>query len=191
MGVAIHQHWNHVEDLLKDLPHLDGSRTWGHVVLHHTYDPSHATFAGEKTIGGMIRYWRQRQKKEGWHDPIAYHFLVAPEGLIFQLADLDDVLNASSNEAMNHHGVAVCAVGNFDTGHDALVDPQRHAVVGLCAGLLHWRNIPIQEMHFHREFNHGKSCPGTSLAEGPVKMEIERARAWARQFLPVRGLAHT
>ena len=177
--------WKHIEDFIQGLPHLqDGGRGISSLVLHHTYDPDHASFDGEKSIRGIERYWRSETKKKGWEHPLGAHFIVAPEGVIYQTFGLDVPVNADSQLTVNQHGIAVEAVGNFDTGHDLLEGSQLHAVAGLFGALMVRYRLGPQDVHFHSDYQSYKSCPGSGLSKGWFRQRAAAGKAWAAALYP-------
>ena len=176
------RYWESVEALLDDLPKLDtDGRRIRYLIAHHTWSPDKDSFDGERSVKGMVRYWRGRQKASGWKNPPGGHFVVGPAGDIW--APFDDLalpLSASSSDTFNHQGVAVEIVGNFDEGRDELVNPQRHAVIGLFAGLMVQFGLSSADVFFHRDAPAArKTCPGSGLDRSQFRMAIDAAKGWA------------
>jgi hypothetical protein len=78
-------------------------------------------------------------------------------------------------------------VGDFDTGCDPLAGDQRASVVGVIARLLHRFGLDAQDVRFHREMTHLKTCPGTSVHLEDIRAEVQEARAALRGAPPVRS----
>ncbi len=176
--------WNCVEACLKDLPGLSrGGRDIRLLVLHHTWQPDHRAWRGDASAEGVREYWLQRQRAEGWRVPLGGHFLLAPGGEVSApFGDIALALNANSDRVANLHGVALEAVGNFDTGHDRLEDVQRHAVIGLLAALCLRFSLSSEAVFFHRDFTRAKTCPGTSLSRDAIRRAVHDALPWAETF---------
>lgn len=176
-------HYAKIETLLPHLDSLPGTREVSKLLLHHTWNPSHAEWHGLKSMNGMMSFWYERQKKEGWHYPPGGHFVAEPNGGIFQAFALDVPLNASSQMDANKHGIALETVGNFDTGHDRLEGDQAHTVIGLLAGLCVRYGLQGEDVFFHRNFTNEKSCPGTGLDRAVIRQRVTAAIPWARVLM--------
>ena len=184
--------WATVEEAIAALPTIHtGGRSIQAVILHHTWEPSHADWTEDAGVRSMLAFWKARQKREGWKYPTGGHYVVGPDGTVWApFDDLSIPLNADSNLKINHVGVAIETVGNFDTGHDTLEGPQRHAVIGLMAGLCHRFGLGVEQVMFHRDFTNEKTCPGTSLSRGTIRMEVQQAIPWVIS-LGMKGCAST
>jgi len=171
-----------VEDLLKVLHSVPaGDRSIHEIVLHHTYDPDHATWRGDEGAAGILQYWKDSTEEKGWRHHLGGHLLVAPEGKVYlPFGDLAEPLNANSNPDINAHGIAIETVGNFDTGHDSLEGAQKHAVLALLAGLLLRFKLTKDRLFFHRSFENYKSCPGTGLSLSAIRGDMPAAMAYVR-----------
>lgn len=176
------KYWAKIEDLLKDLHTLHtGDREIQFVVLHHTWDPDHAHWHGEKGAEAIKEYWLESTKENGWEHPLGGHFIVDPAGGIYlPFGDLSQPLNANSNLKVNREGIAIETVGNFDVGHDRLAGSQKHAVLGLIGGLLVRFGLGMNDVFFHRSFENYKDCPGSSLNLAQVRQEAAAAMDWVR-----------
>lgn len=134
-----------------------------HIVIHHS-----ATLDGTTFSWGAIRRYHMEEK--GWTD-IGYHYGVELVGehyetLIGRLLSED---GAHCREmGMNHLGIGVCIVGNFDVAVPS--DQQLERAVGLCRWLMQEYEIPASRVIGHREVGllagfdwvkgQYKSCPG-------------------------------
>ncbi|MDH7569828.1 MAG: N-acetylmuramoyl-L-alanine amidase, partial [Armatimonadota bacterium] len=114
--------WPSVERCVPALRGLSaGERAIRCVVLHHTWRPDHAGWRGDAGAEAILAFWLRRQRAEGWRNPPGAHFLVAPDGRVYApFQNLALPLNANGNANANREGVAVEAVGDFDTGRDLL-----------------------------------------------------------------------
>ncbi len=172
--------WMTVEEFLRDLPHIPaGSRRCEKVVMHHTAEPTHASWRGDRSADGILSYWRSRSQQLGYRNPLGAHFIVAPGGEVYQAFPLEQVLNANSNSGVNLRSVSFETVGNFDVGHDRLEGVQRHAVMGLIGGLLVRYSLQPDDLFFHRDFTKVKSCPGTGIERAVIRESAIGARRWA------------
>lgn len=174
-----------VETCLKDFHAIhNGGRVIKYLVCHHTWSPDHAAWRGDKTADGILSYWLEQTKTNGWAHPLGGHFLVSPEGKIYlPFGDLSQPLNADSNLTVNQHGIAVEVVGDFDKGHDTLSGSQRHAVIGLFTGMMAHFGLTTEQVFFHRDFTNEKTCPGSGLDRKEFRQSVANAEEWARSLL--------
>lgn len=161
--------WAELEEYLQN---TKVSRGIEEVVLHHTWSPSAAQYAGQATWDGIRRY---HMAQRGWSD-IGYHFGVGPDGSLWRLRPV----NLSGAHVLNRnlHTVGVAIVGNFD-----VEDPMTHglpAAAKVVAKLLQRFRLGPAAVRFHREFQ-DKTCPGTRVNQEVfrkmVKAEMGEAKA--------------
>jgi len=169
-----------VERCLRELHKIPtGGRGIHWIVEHHTFAPDHRQWQGEKSVKGMLDYWKRRQRAERWTYPPGGHFVIAPDGGIWlPFNDLVLPLNANSDLMVNRRGVALEIVGNLDKGHDTLEGAQKHAVLALTAGLLRRFKLGVEAVTFHRDYTDTKSCPGTSLDRTEFRQWVSNALKW-------------
>lgn len=125
------------------------------VVIHHSWRPTSAQYRGEATIDAIRDY---HVNTRGWSD-IGYHWLVGPDGQVFQGRKMGrsgaHVLNR------NAHTIGVCMIADFDAE-----DPQAWGgwdeTLRLVRALLDRFKLPVGKIRFHREFQ-SKTCPGTRM----------------------------
>jgi N-acetylmuramoyl-L-alanine amidase-like protein len=175
--------WETIEDFIPDLPGLNtGGREIDDVIMHHTYDPDHATWAGDATADGILSYWKQQTTALGYTHPLGAHFIVSPSGKIYApFEDVSPQLSSNSDQHANEVGVSIEVVGNFDTGHDTFEGDQAHAALGLFGALMNQYDIGADNFYFHRSFPAaGKTCPGSSLNLDDIKAKLPAAQAWAK-----------
>ena len=172
--------WPSIEELIAGSLSLDaGDRKLSMVILHHTWRPDHASWGGHSTAEAVKRFWLRRQMSEGWTQPPGGHFIVAPDGIVYQPFALSVPLNANSDRKANRTGVAIEVVGNFDVGKDVMTEPQEHAAYGLIGLLLHRFRMGSDRVFFHRSFPAAhKSCPGDSLDLVQVRGRAALAKKW-------------
>lgn len=143
-----------------------------HIVVHHTSLPRAADYQGAATVRGIQHY---HQNSRGWKD-IGYHFLVGPDGKIFQ-GRPETVSGA--HVIPNNGKVGVCVIGDFENGQDTVTPVQREAVVGILTWLAGTYGVtPSSEIFGHRDWM-STDCPGQTLYEDLPNIRQEVADALA------------
>jgi N-acetyl-anhydromuramyl-L-alanine amidase AmpD len=122
------------------------------VVLHHSATAS--TAKGSNPYA----YAQFHVNERGWSG-IGYHYVIQPDGKIFQTNELATVSNHVQNA--NTRSIGVCLSGNFDNEK-----PTQDAIASLLWLLRHLqqnlgRQLPVRE---HNDFTKGKSCPGAGVS---------------------------
>jgi hypothetical protein len=142
------------------------------VHIHHTWRPTAGQWRGKQTVEAM----RRVHMEKGWND-IAQHLTIGPDGTLWSGRSLA----APPASAIGHNGNAsegpfmIEMVGDFDIGRDPFRAPQSTAAyraVGLLC--LHF-SLRAEDVRFHREYNAGKTCPGTQLELTPFRAEINKS----------------
>jgi len=124
-----------------------------HIIIHHSLTKDSGTVSWD-----AIR--KYHKETLGWRD-IGYHFgveQVENEYAIFKGRHIKEVAAAVREDRMNHVGIHICMVGNFDE-----IEPpikQWQLAQYLCAILCKMYSIPVSNIMGHRDFAHYKSCPG-------------------------------
>ena len=143
----------------------DISKRWRMVVIHHS-----ATASGSAAI--FDRYHREYKH---WAGGLGYHFVIGNgrpvrDGFVEvgrRWLGQSDGAHAGVAE-VNHVGVGICLVGNFEDGH-----PTARQMASLRA-LLRWLHlacrIPYSEVKGHRDVKL-TDCPGRNFP-------MEELRAW-------------
>jgi len=125
------------------------------IILHHTWLPAQAQYAGSSTIRGIQNY-HMDDPSTGWMD-IGYHFLIGPDGLIYQ-GRPEDVVGAHCPPNVNM--VGVCVIGNYDPNHDLLNEKIETSLINLLSWLSsNYKIDPRLYYYGHRNFS-SKTCPG-------------------------------
>ena len=140
------------------------------VHMHHTFIPRQTDFRGEPTIDGMFRFHTQTN---GWSD-IAQHVSIAPDGSIWTGRDWNRT--PASATGFNDGAFMFETIGNFDVGQERLEGAQRQAVIEVIARVQLKCGLPIESLHFHREFTDQKTCPGTGVRKPEILAEVRDAR---------------
>lgn len=127
------------------------------VVLHHSATPSSAKGSNPYSYANF------HVDSRGWPG-IGYHYVIQPDGRIFQTNELATVSNHVQNA--NTRSIGICLSGNFDEEK-----PSEAAVASLIWLLRHikdniGRELPVKE---HNDFTRTKSCPGSGLSAAHVQ----------------------
>lgn len=137
------------------------TRKINEIILHHTTEPSIATYKGPETIFKMaesqmtIRNWSK----------ISWHYAVSPDGLIWMGMPLNE--QASHAVKRNHDSVSVLLVINGDK--EMPTEPQKRALGILLRDLLTKFQLTAEENFsdqkgFHRNY-YRKTCPGNNITK--------------------------
>jgi len=131
--------------------------------LRHT--PSRITLhhAGEEWKAGSDPYvklknlqtWGKAEK--GWPD-VPYHFLIAPDGRIFEGRSLDFAPDTNTNYDVKGH-IGINVWGNFEV--QRITQAQLESVVRLSAWLSDKYDLDVSTIASHRDIAPGQTvCPG-------------------------------
>ena len=135
---------------------------WKRITVHHSAeaDPTPLDGSVESSAAALRQIQRSHLKGKSppWGD-IGYHFLIDPEGRVFQGRDLA-WQGAHARGDNNVQNIGICLLGNFDEEH-----PTKAALESLRKLLDSLRKtyrIPRSEVHKHAEFRN-TDCPGKFL----------------------------
>jgi hypothetical protein len=133
---------------------------WNRITVHHTAMPTGSS--GSLTARSAEMRMLQRShlnKPEGWGD-IGYHFVVDPEGRIYEGRRL--TWRGAHVRGMNDHNLGVCLMGNFDE-----VRPTAAAIASLerlLDDLRAQNGIARSAVTWHRDWPSANTeCPGDNL----------------------------
>lgn len=134
------------------------------LIVHHSYQPDQAKYKGASTIRGIQNY-HMDDPKTSWAD-IGYHFLIGPDGVIYQ-GRPENVVGAHCSP--NTNSVGICIIGNYDAGADQLNPKIEESLLNLLTWLAGTYKIdPEVNLFGHCDFA-PKSCPGSVVyAKLPV-----------------------
>jgi N-acetyl-anhydromuramyl-L-alanine amidase AmpD len=143
------------------------------VVLHHTWRPTVAQWAGLRSMQALQRYYGAK----GW--TAAPHIFVGPDG-IWLFTPLKDIGihagtgNSGYIDGRLWYSIGCEVVGDYDTSRPsgAVWDATKAVLGGLSRRL---GIAPRQLLAFHRDFTNQKSCPGWAVTRDWVVGEVE---AW-------------
>jgi hypothetical protein len=141
------------------------------VHMHHTFRPRQVDYRGLPTIEAMFKF---HTETNGWSD-IAQHLSIAPDGTIWTGRDWNST--PASATGFNKGVFMFETIGDFDTGKERLEGPQLRSVVGVIALVQHKLGLPVESLHFHREFTDQKTCPGTGVNKADIHSRVRTARA--------------
>ena len=135
---------------------------WKKITVHHSAeaDPTPLDGSAESSAAALRQIQRSHLKGKSppWGD-IGYHFLIDPQGRVFQGRDLA-WQGAHARGDNNVQNIGICLLGNFDEEH-----PSTEALESLRKLLDSLRKtyrISRGEVHKHAEFRN-TDCPGKFL----------------------------
>ena len=147
------------------------------IVIHHTWQPDQANYRQAATIRGIQRFHMTDRK---WID-IGYHFLIGPEGVIYQGRPETVV---GSHSVPNTGKVGICIIGDYDPERDPFTDKSYQALLDLITWLTAEYQISPNEYYGHRNFS-TKSCPGDSVYNRLNEIRTEVIRRLTAVGLPI------
>jgi hypothetical protein len=150
-----------------------GRHTPVYLVVHHTGVPDFSSYVGAASIRGIQNF---HQNGRGWND-IGYHFLIGPEGTIYQ-GRPEGVVGAHATP--NTGKVGISLIGNFqDEGKDDLTPATRRSLVQLMAWLAGSYSIdPGTHIQGHRDWNQ-TNCPGQRVYDQLDQLRSDVAKTLA------------
>lgn len=133
------------------------------IVLHHTFDSIKQWEKGEISCD----FYKKIYEKKGWKS--GPHFFVAPEG-IWLFTDMN-TQGTHANRG-NRGSVGIEIVGRYDKKLPSgkIWDNTKTVLITLLKKF----NLDSTAIHFHREYNPKKSCPGKAITKKWVRSEIKR-----------------
>jgi hypothetical protein len=146
-----------------------------YITIHHAGVEWKAGADPAKFVKSM-QAWGQREKK--WPD-LAYHFLIAPDGRIFEARKLEYEPESNTKYDLQGH-IGVELMGNFET--QRMTEAQLKSMVNLVAWLTEELNIDPANIAGHKDRAKGQtSCPGKDcyryIEDGSVRGWVEKLRA--------------
>ncbi len=108
-----------------------------------------------------------------WMD-IPYHFLIDPDGRIYEARPLKYA--GDTNTEYDPHGHAlICVIGNFEV--QQVNERQLKALVDLTLALMKDYHVPAERVATHRDYSRKTVCPGKDLyryfEEGWIKSMLQ------------------
>jgi len=124
------------------------------VFIHHTVNPTPATWRGRESMLAMKRVYEQR----GW--TAGPHVFVAPDGVwVFTPVNKQGVGCVGHND----HAIHVEIVGNYE--ENALVGEMRGRTIEAFAAICQWLQYDPMFLLFHRDCA-ATVCPGKNIDKG-------------------------
>lgn len=122
-----------------------------------------------------IQKWGMGVEKN-WAD-IPYHFLIAPNGKVYEGRNVFTVGETSTEYAPTEH-LLICCLGNLN--EDPVPAVQLRALIQTIEYCATKYNIPLDSLATHRDFSTKTSCPGKNLftyfENGFIKKELLKMR---------------
>ena len=149
------------EQLKYAIDNFNWKRKVTSIAMHHTWQPNHSQWQGEKSMMGM---WNYHVNTNKWSD-IAQHLTIAPDGRGWSGRDWNQSPASSNgfNGNTTEGPFMFEMVGDFDKGKDILEAEQLETVLFTVAYLQHKFDLPLRSLKFHRHLNSPKTCPGSGI----------------------------
>jgi hypothetical protein len=158
--------WNAVE------PRPYKQQTPVRITIHHEGTKFELSADAPKHIRN-VQVWGMG-KDRNWTD-IPYHFLIAPDGNIYEGRNVYTVGETATEYDPSGHLLITC-LGNFE--EQEFGKPQLDALVRLIAYTCRKYNIPYETIASHKDYSAKTSCPGKNLyaylQNGYIKKEVKR-----------------
>lgn len=125
------------------------------ITIHH----SGVIFKNDQDPIAYLKHLQEWSRKEkGWMD-IPYHYLIAPDGRIFE--GRDNKYPGDTNTTYNPRGHAlICVLGNFEEQQPT--SKQLEALAWLSAKLSRQYHVPLEKIKGHKDYAE-TLCPGKNL----------------------------
>ena len=150
------------------------SHTVVRITVHHEGTKLELTDDAAKKINAIQRWGMGKDKN--WTD-IPYHFLIAPNGTIYEGRNPNTVGETSTEYDPTGH-LLICCLG--DLGTQPVPDEQLQSLIKLIAFTSNKFKIPIDSLRTHKDYSKQTSCPGKNLStyfeNGYIKAELRKLR---------------
>jgi len=125
------------------------------ITIHHggvDYPP------GEDPVEHLrnLQDWSRKEKK--WID-IPYHFMIAPDGTIYETRPINYPGDTNTDYDLIGHA-QICLMGNYENAE--VNRSQLKAIIELTAFLVKQFNVPLSEIKGHKDYTE-TLCPGKNL----------------------------
>ncbi len=155
------------------------------ITVHHTAAPWQLETDGSS----RVRQHLEHHRGKGWPD-IAYHYVVAGDGTVFEGRPIDTVGDTSTNYDPSGH-LLITLEGNFE---EQVPSPaQRNSTSALLAWASHAFSIPPEEIRGHQD-HAATACPGATVLEwlrsGELAREVQHRLDRGGATLSLPALRH-
>lgn len=128
-----------------------------YITIHHEGTRLAPTADAARKINAIQRWGMGPDRN--WSD-VPYHFLIAPDGTIYEGRDVHTAGETATEYDPSGHLLITC-LGNLEVQE---VDPrQLDALVRLVAYASRKYNIPVEKIASHRDHSRQTTCPGKNL----------------------------
>lgn len=142
------------------------------ITIHHEGTRLEMNDDAAKKINAIQRWGMGPDKK--WVD-IPYHFLIAPDGTIYEGRNVNTVGETSTEYDPNGH-LLICCLGNLEV--QPLPDQQLQSLIKLTAFAVEKYKISPDSIASHRDYSRQTTCPGKNLypyiQNGFIKTEVKK-----------------
>jgi len=94
-------------------------------------------------------------------DDIGYHFLIGPDGALYEGRPLSTV--GAHAEGKNSGSVGICIIGDYRKAHDTLSMISISVLADLVEWLISAYRIHPKDLFGHRDFKPTTECPGDQI----------------------------
>lgn len=144
------------------------------ITVHHEGTQLLATDDAARKIN-RIQAWGMGPDRN-WKD-IPYHFLIAPNGTIYEGRSVYTVGETNTEYDPSGH-LLICCLGNLEV--QEVPAAQLSSLVQLIAYCSKTYHIPISTLATHRDHSKQTTCPGKNLyayfTSGYIKKEVKKQR---------------
>lgn len=142
------------------------------ITVHHEGTRLELTDDAARKIHN-IQVWGMGPDRN-WTD-IPYHFLIAPDGLIYQGRDVFTVGETATEYDPSGHLLITC-LGNME--QQEVSEQQLTSLIRLIADCCRKYGLPLHSLATHRDFSSQTTCPGKNLYKyfenGFIRAEVEK-----------------
>lgn len=141
-----------------------GSLPANKLVIHHTWRPTKESWAGERTMGGLKRYYEGKKWKAG------PHLFIAEDGIWLFSPMRKDGIHAAK---LNHRSIGIEVVGDYNTVKWS--GNTKSNALGAIKVLMGRLSLTENDLFFHRDAS-PKSCPGWAITKEWLFKELSNFR---------------
>ncbi len=142
------------------------------ITVHHEGTKLEVTDDAAKKIMNIQRWGMGPDRK--WAD-IPYHFLIAPDGKIYEGRNVFTVGETATEYDPTGHLLITC-LGNLN--EQEVEAAQLSALVQLIAHCSKKYNLPVETLATHRDYSKQTTCPGKNLyryfEDGTIKERVRK-----------------